>query len=243
LTVITQQATKARRDLMLVLSRRGREKILIPLHSVEVEVLEIRGGYVRLGITAPASVAVYRKELWDRMQQGAGAKDKDCKAFVRETHLPLPRYQDSVAARVAAAVYKFFGVPPKLDVELCDVELAAAERALGAPLPETYRAFLRRFGEGSMGGLYFFGLPRDNNMWMDVVLQNRLGGPDQLCGFVNFGQNREGRSFWFDTSQIDAEGECPVLTMAPDGAMTVVARGFVDFLGQSAGQLTALEVT
>ena len=54
---------------MLVLSRKVREQIRLPGLDVVVTVLEVRGGMVRLGITAPDEVFVVREELWRRLQQ------------------------------------------------------------------------------------------------------------------------------------------------------------------------------
>jgi carbon storage regulator len=48
---------------MLVLSRRVNEKIVLPNLGVTVEVIELKGQRVRLGITAPANVRVTRQEL------------------------------------------------------------------------------------------------------------------------------------------------------------------------------------
>ena len=53
---------------MLVLSRKVREQIRLPGLDVVVTVLEVRGGKVRLGITAPDEVTVVREELWRRLQ-------------------------------------------------------------------------------------------------------------------------------------------------------------------------------
>lgn len=49
---------------MLVLSRKVGERIVLPESGVVLTVLSIRGGQIRLGISAPAQVAVYREELW-----------------------------------------------------------------------------------------------------------------------------------------------------------------------------------
>jgi len=52
---------------MLVLSRKEGEKILIGSAldgtEIEISVVEIRGGRVRLGISAPRNVAIRRQEL------------------------------------------------------------------------------------------------------------------------------------------------------------------------------------
>ncbi|MFT5325019.1 MAG: carbon storage regulator [Planctomycetaceae bacterium] len=53
---------------MLVLSRKTSESILIG-DSIEVRVLEISGGRVRIGIMAPAEVPVHRSEVWERIQK------------------------------------------------------------------------------------------------------------------------------------------------------------------------------
>ena len=47
---------------LLVLSRR-RDQTLVIGDNVEVTVLEIKGGQVRLGINAPKAVAVHRGEI------------------------------------------------------------------------------------------------------------------------------------------------------------------------------------
>lgn len=47
---------------MLVLSRKCQEKLVIG-GNITVTILEVRGGRVRLGIDAPADVAVHRLEV------------------------------------------------------------------------------------------------------------------------------------------------------------------------------------
>lgn len=53
---------------MLVLTRKVNQSIIIG-NDVEVLVIEIRGEQVRLGIRAPKSVVVHRKEIYDQIQQ------------------------------------------------------------------------------------------------------------------------------------------------------------------------------
>jgi carbon storage regulator len=53
---------------MLVLSRQKDESIIIG-DSVEIMVVDIRGDKVRVGTNAPATWAVYRKELYDQIQR------------------------------------------------------------------------------------------------------------------------------------------------------------------------------
>lgn len=58
---------------MLVLSRKRDEAITIG-DDITVTVVDIRGDRVRLGISAPRDVTVYREEIYDAIQ-----KDKESK--------------------------------------------------------------------------------------------------------------------------------------------------------------------
>ena len=60
---------------MLVLSRRCCEEIVIG-GNIHVTVLSMQGGQVRLGITAPQSVAVDRKEIHERRSLMMDACDR-----------------------------------------------------------------------------------------------------------------------------------------------------------------------
>ena len=51
---------------MLVLSRKKSETIRIN-DDIVVTVVEVRDGKVRLGVTAPRSVAVHRGEIYDKI--------------------------------------------------------------------------------------------------------------------------------------------------------------------------------
>ncbi len=51
---------------MLVLARRKGESIVIS-GDIEVVVLDVRGDVVKLGINAPASVWVHRKEVYEEI--------------------------------------------------------------------------------------------------------------------------------------------------------------------------------
>lgn len=48
---------------MLALSRKKNESIIID-NNIEVTVLDIKGDQIKLGISAPKSVPVYRKEVY-----------------------------------------------------------------------------------------------------------------------------------------------------------------------------------
>jgi carbon storage regulator len=56
-----------RRLLMLVLSRRRGEQIVLPGLDVVLTVVEISRDRVRLGITAPREVPVFRDEIWQQV--------------------------------------------------------------------------------------------------------------------------------------------------------------------------------
>jgi carbon storage regulator CsrA len=53
---------------MLVLTRKTNEDIVIPQYGITITPLQVKGDKVRLGITAPLSVDVYRSEVWEKMQ-------------------------------------------------------------------------------------------------------------------------------------------------------------------------------
>ena len=56
-----------------MLSRKLGESIVIPGINCTVTVVEVAPGRVRLGITAPAEVAVHREEVWQKIRHGEGA--------------------------------------------------------------------------------------------------------------------------------------------------------------------------
>lgn len=53
---------------MLILTRKIGETVAIG-DEVKVQVVEVKGRQVRLGITAPASLAVHREEVFQRIQE------------------------------------------------------------------------------------------------------------------------------------------------------------------------------
>ena len=56
---------------MIVFSRELDESIMIG--DIEVKVLKIKTGKVVLGVAAPASVVVHRREVYDRIKRDAAA--------------------------------------------------------------------------------------------------------------------------------------------------------------------------
>ena len=59
---------------MLGLSRRVDESLLID-KDIKITVLDIKGGQVRLGITAPQSIKVHREEVFDRIQNDSANQE------------------------------------------------------------------------------------------------------------------------------------------------------------------------
>ena len=52
---------------MLALSRKKNEAIIIN-NNIEITVLDIRGDQIKLGITAPKEILIYRKEVYMQIQ-------------------------------------------------------------------------------------------------------------------------------------------------------------------------------
>lgn len=53
---------------MLALSRKKNEALIIN-NNIEVTILEVKGDQVKIGITAPKEVPVYRKEVYLQIQE------------------------------------------------------------------------------------------------------------------------------------------------------------------------------
>lgn len=53
---------------MLALSRKKNEALVID-NKIEVTVLEIKGDQVKIGISAPKEVPIYRKEVYIQIQE------------------------------------------------------------------------------------------------------------------------------------------------------------------------------
>ena len=53
---------------MLAFSRKKEEAIVIN-NDIEITIIEIKGDQVKLGISAPKSVPIYRKEVYAQIQE------------------------------------------------------------------------------------------------------------------------------------------------------------------------------
>jgi carbon storage regulator len=79
---------------MLIVTRRPGERILLG-PDVTVEVMEVTGNSVRIGINAPRSLPVYREELWQAIKQ-----ENEAAAGTVPDRLPQPA-PDSTPGSVA----------------------------------------------------------------------------------------------------------------------------------------------
>ncbi len=53
---------------MLALSRKINESIMIG-NDIEITILEVKGDQIKIGINAPKSVPIYRKEIYLQIQE------------------------------------------------------------------------------------------------------------------------------------------------------------------------------
>lgn len=53
---------------MLTLSRKKKESVIIN-NDIEITVLEVKGEQVKLGISAPKDVSIYRKEIYLQIEE------------------------------------------------------------------------------------------------------------------------------------------------------------------------------
>lgn len=53
---------------MLVLTRSVGERLFINDGEIKIQVLEVKGNQVRIGIEAPKHISIHREEVFDRIQ-------------------------------------------------------------------------------------------------------------------------------------------------------------------------------
>lgn len=79
---------------MLVLSRQRDESIMIG-DDVEIIIVDVRGDKVRLGITAPKSVPVHRREIYDAIQREKTDKKEPEKKSQKDARNTEQQAQDT----------------------------------------------------------------------------------------------------------------------------------------------------
>lgn len=69
---------------MLALSRKKNEALILN-NNIEITILEIKGEQVKIGITAPKDVPVYRKEVYVQIQEAnKAATDTNSMAALKD---------------------------------------------------------------------------------------------------------------------------------------------------------------
>jgi carbon storage regulator len=69
---------------MLMMTRRAGQKIVLG-DDITIEVVEVAGNTVRIGVSAPRSVPVYREEIWTAVRA-----ENEAAAAARDLDLPDP---------------------------------------------------------------------------------------------------------------------------------------------------------
>lgn len=68
---------------MLALSRKPGESVIVG-NDIEITVLEVKGEQVKIGIRAPQSVPIYRKELFEQIQASNREASETTDAVMRD---------------------------------------------------------------------------------------------------------------------------------------------------------------
>lgn len=66
---------------MLALARKLNQSIVIG-NNIEITLLEIKGDQIKVGINAPKSVPIYRKEIYEQIQEENKKAAQDRKSVV-----------------------------------------------------------------------------------------------------------------------------------------------------------------
>lgn len=136
---------------------------------------------------------------------------------------------DPVATALAEVVQSWDRELLDMSGPVCEEEIRAAERALGVPLPRSYRAFLHKYGAGTLHLYEVFGICRDG-LWGDIVMMNQLGPRTLPNHFVKFTPDVGDYAYYLDTSRMNEDNECPIVAFGPGEEGRVVADSFLEFL-------------
>src|SRR5260370_1247876 len=120
---------------MLVLSRKLKEKIVLPTLNITVQVVEIKRGVVRLGIDAPPEVPVLREGVPDRTSEWAEKRTR------QEEPAALEKVQDEFLRQLHDRL-KTTGVGLGLLRLHLDVGMTEEAKATLAALKEDFQVLL-----------------------------------------------------------------------------------------------------
>ncbi len=70
---------------MLALSRKSGESVILG-NDIEITVLEVKGEQVKIGIKAPKDVTIYRKELFEQIQEANKEAAKNAVSGINNIH-------------------------------------------------------------------------------------------------------------------------------------------------------------
>ncbi|AIL66123.1 SMI1-KNR4 cell wall assembly regulator protein [Rickettsiales bacterium Ac37b] len=114
-------------------------------------------------------------------------------------------------------------------------EINKAEKKLVIELPKSYKEFLSKYGYWSCDSKEIYGLY--NNTLIDFTIDQRNVNHDYKfpLGFVPIHELGNGEKSCLDTSQMNEEGECPVVAWyfgptLPNGKCEILAEDFGAFL-------------
>jgi hypothetical protein len=117
--------------------------------------------------------------------------------------------------------------------------IAKAEENLGINFPNTYKLFIQKVGNGGLGDVFIPGIYEEKEdkltnsgvVWGVLEDRKTLGFPKHLVKLYEVG---EGTTYCLDTSQMNEEGECPVVAWPLGGyeetpVLEVIAEDFGKF--------------
>jgi len=81
---------------MLVLSRKKGQKLIIN-DNIEITILETRGDTVKIGITAPKNVTVFREEIYEEIKKANKQSTEDITIPAFNENLNLPTFKKDFA--------------------------------------------------------------------------------------------------------------------------------------------------
>ena len=97
---------------MLILSRRIGETLMIG-SDITVTVVGVKGGYIRIGINAPASVPVHREELYERIRGGTAPMRENRASNLEGARKGSPvARRDFRSATASSTIYRATRKPP-----------------------------------------------------------------------------------------------------------------------------------